>query len=193
MNPTIEIVRWTAPPGRAEPLVAGHQAAREAIDDVAPGWVWSRLARMDDTSWIEVVAWRTRAAFERALELAVEQPVPRDWFGLADPDWTLELGEHVDGDAGVPPAAGDLELTSSGGDDADLVAAPDLASRWSVLVEMDGRVWSEGAWHTTRPSLLRVGVREHTEAPASPPWTQAFTIEHASDNSATPAPASGPA
>lgn len=193
MTHTIEMVRWTAPPERAEPLVAGHQAARDAIDAVAPGWVWSRLARMDERTWIEIVAWRTRAAFERALELAPREPVPRDWFGLADADWTLELGEHVDGDDGVPPPAGDIELTTSGGDDADLVAAPDPESRWSVLVEMDGRVWSEGEWRTTKPSLLRIGVREHTEAPACPPWTQAFTIEHAYDASAAPYAAPGAA
>lgn len=181
MANTIEIVRWTAAPERAEALVAGHQPARLAIDAVAPGWVWSRLGRLDERTWIEVVAWSSRQAFLRALELSSRQPTVQDWFDLADPDWTLELGEHVDGDLGLPPAEGDLELTSSRGDDADLVAAPDQASRWSALIEMDGRVWSEGSWNATKPSLLRIGVRERREAPTSPPWTQAFRIQHASD------------
>lgn len=127
-----------------------------------------------------MVAWRTRADFLRALELAVEQPVASEWFGLADPDWTLELGEHVDGDVGVPPAEGALELTSAGDDTADLVAAPNQATRWSELIELDGRVWKEGAWGTRQPSLVRLEVRGHP-APATPPWTTGMRIEHAYD------------
>lgn len=184
MTDTIELVRWTAPPERADDLLAGHRPARLAIDAVAPGWVWSRLARIDDRTWIEVVAWRTRAAFMRALELAPQQQVAQDWFDLADGGWTLQLGEHVDGDQGAPPADGDIELTFSGGEDADLVASPEQSSRWSSLIELDGRVWSEGQWHPQRPGLLRLGVRARSPRPVSLPWTQAFRIVHSEDSAA---------
>jgi hypothetical protein len=184
VSATIEIVRWTAPSGSTGRLLQGHGPARLAIDAVAPGWIWSRLARFEDQSWIEVIAWRSRSAFLRALELSVRQPAAKDWFDLADPGWTLELGEHVDGGEGVPPGVGDLELTSSRGKDADLVAAPDQASHWSCLVELDGRVWSEGEWRMSQPSLLRLGVRQSAPAPASPPWTRVARIEHAFDAAA---------
>jgi hypothetical protein len=178
---TVEIVRWSAPPETAEALVSGHSPARRAIDAVAPGWIWSRLARYDERTWIEIVVWLSRRHFLRALELSVEQPVARNWFELADDGWTLELGERLDGDEGVPPLQGTLEVTSAHGEDGDLVAAPDPRTSWSSLIELDGRVWSEGEWRVNQPSLLRLEVRDAAAAPPCPPWTRAARIEHSCD------------
>ena len=182
MSATIEVVRFTVPPERTGALVSGHEAARLAIDSVSPGWIWSRLGRFDERSWIEIVAWRDRAAFDRALELSVGEPDAADWFDLADPDWTIELGGPVDDPQSGPPAEGDLVLTTAErGESSALVAAPDEGATWSLLLDLDGRVWSEGAWRRSSPGLLRISVPRASESQAPPSWTESATIVHSYD------------
>ena len=106
MSATIEVVRFSVPPERADALISGHPAARLAIDSVSPGWIWSRLARFDERSWIEVVAWSDREPFDRAFELSVREPDAAEWFDLADPGWTIVLGVKVDAGLGHPSDRG---------------------------------------------------------------------------------------
>ena len=170
MSETIEIVRFTVPPERAGELVAGHDAARRAIDDVGPGWIWSRLARFDERSWVEVVAWDERDAFLRALERSAQQPIATAWFGLADPGWTLRIGARTGGDADRPPSAGRLELG----------ATSDREGRWCATVELEGRTWTDDdAWRPSPPASVRITVADLGSGAA---------IEHACDPAAAEAP-----
>jgi hypothetical protein len=182
MSATIEIVRFDVPEGRADELVAGHERARLAIDSLSPGWIWSRLARFSEVSWIEIVAWRDRAGFERALELSVNEPAAADWFDLADPGWTIVLGEPVEELGPTPPELGTIELITAGaGEDSALVAAPDAGSHWSLLVDLEGREWAGDSWRPTAPGMLRMTVPAPERESGPPSWTEVATIAHSYD------------
>jgi len=184
---TIEIVRFGVPPERADELIAGHERARLAIDSVSPGWIWSRLARFDERSWIEIVAWSERAAFDRALELSIDEPDAADWFGLADPGWTIRLGEPVEAPSSDPPAGGSLLLaTAPLGEDSALVAAPDDGDAWSMLIALDERAWSEAEadWAAVSPGLLRLTAPDGSGSQPPPCWTETAAIAHSYDASA---------
>lgn len=186
MTPTIEVVRFDVQPERAGVLVSGHDAARLAIDALSPGWIWSRLARFDERSWVEIVAWNGRAAFDRALELSANDPVASAWFELADPGWTIVLGEPVADSVPIPPPAGSLELIEAGaGEDSALVATPDDGSAWTMLVEVEGAVWQHDGWRRSSPGMLRVTVPAPERGPAAPSWTEAATIAHSFDAEAS--------
>ena len=129
MNVTVEIVRFDVPPERADDLVRGHKPARLAMDALSPGCLWSRLARMNGRRWVEVVAWRDLAAFERVWKQASKTPEIAAWFDLADPGFTIDLGEPLnDLWPTLPPAKGWIELLSSGGEDSGRMASS--ASEW---------------------------------------------------------------
>jgi hypothetical protein len=182
VSETIEIVRFDVPPERVDALISGHERARLAIDSLSPGWIWSRLARFDERSWVEIVAWRERSAFERALELSVNEPDAADWFDLAAPGWTIVLGEPVEDPVPVPPQEGDVELIEARtGEDAALVAIPDEGVHWSMLVELDGGVWSGESWTRAAPGMLRMTVPAPDRGSPPPSWTEVATIAHSYD------------
>jgi hypothetical protein len=178
----IEIVRFDVPPDKADALVSGHERARLAIDALSPGWIWSRLARFHECSWVEIVAWRERAAFERALELSVNEPAAADWFDLAVPGWTIVLGEPVEHAGPVPPQQGTVELIGARiGEDAALVATADEDVQWSMLIELDGRVWTGESWVRDPPGMLRMTVPAPDRGSPPPSWTEVATIAHSYD------------
>ena len=179
---TIEIVRFEVPAERAEPLVAGHEGARRAIDAVAPGWNWSRLGRFDECRWIEVVAWRDRAAFERAFEFAMNDPAVARWFDLADPGWTIELGEPIEDAGDRPPQAGTMEVvTAPGGEESALVATAEDDPAWSSLIALDGRVWRGDSWVRSAPGMARISVPAPEAPSARPSWAEVAVIAHSCD------------
>lgn len=178
---TIEIVRFEVPDDRAETLVAGHGGARLAIDAMAPGCIWSRLGRFDERRWIEVVAWRDHAAFERAFEFAMNDPAVGRWFDLAEPDWTIELGEPVEDSSDQPPQAGTMEVvTATGGEEGALVATAEGDPAWSALLALDGRVWRGASWSRSAPGMVRISVPA-PEASARPSWAEVAVIAHSYD------------
>jgi hypothetical protein len=186
MTETIEIVRFDVPPERADELIAGHERARLAIDSVSRGWVWSRLGRFDETSWVEIVAWRDRVAFDRALELSVYEPDAADWFALASPGWTIRLGEPLEAAMSGPPPEGTLRLAAaSPGEDSALVAAPEEGDAWSMLIALDERAWreAEGDWRPESPELLRLTVSDGSRRQPPPCWTESAAIAHSYDAS----------
>ena len=181
MSATIEVVRFSVPPERADALISGHPAARLAIDSVSPGWIWSRLARFDERSWIEVVAWSDRDSFDRALKLSVREPDAAEWFDLADPGWTIVLGEVMQASGPIPPTEGSLSLiTAPRGDGSALVAAADEGAPWSMLIDLDGSLWREDAWRRAAPGLLRLTVPDPADQPP-PSWTESAAIAHSYD------------
>ena len=190
MSATIEIVRFDVPPERADELIAGHERARLAIDSVSSGWIWSRLGRFDERGWVEIVAWRDRVAFDRALELSVDEPDAADWFGLASPGWTIRLGEPVEAPSSDPPAEGTLRLAAaSPGEHSALVAAPEEGGAWSMLIGLDERAWYEAGadWRPESPGLLRLTVSDGSGLRPPPCWTESAAIAHSYDASAVSA------
>jgi hypothetical protein len=182
MSGTVEIVRFEVPSEQAESLVEGHGTARLAMDALAPGWIWSRLARLDERQWIEVVAWQKREAFERSFAEAADDPVAGAWFDLAAPGWTIVLGEPVEAVGPPPPHDGSLELVSArAGEEAALVAAHEAGSRWSLLIETDGRDWTGESWEETAPGLVRLTVPAPDRGPSPPSWIEVATIAHSFD------------
>jgi hypothetical protein len=182
MSTTVEVVRFDVPPERAEALVAGHEAARLAIDSVAPGWIWARLARFDRRSWVELVAWRERASFERALELSVDQPDAAEWFELADPGWSIVLGQPREDERRPPPAEGTLELVAaSAGENAAEDAVPNASSAWSMLLELEDGVWSGDSWRASPPGELRITAPEEDPGASARPGAEVATIAHSYD------------
>jgi hypothetical protein len=179
MSDTVEVVRFDVPPERAEELVAGHEAARLAIDSVAPGWSWSRLARFDRRSWVELVAWPDRGAFERALARSVGEPDAAEWFELADPGWSIVLGRPLEGAGIPPPADGTLELFSARA--GEVAAAPGGGSEWSIVLELEDRVWAGDSWRASPPGQLRITVLESDPGAGFRHGAKVATIAHSYD------------
>lgn len=160
MAVTIELVRFDVAPERRAELIDGHAEARRAIHAVAPpGAIWSRLLRLGKRGWLEVVAWPERAVFDTALERAPSDPTARAWFGLADPAWSISMGEVADPPEAPPPREGELELTWLRGGQREMAAAHRLEDGWSALIEVEGRAWIyPSGWSEREPSLLVLAV-----------------------------------
>jgi hypothetical protein len=167
MATTIEIVRFEVRPERQAELVARHLGARRAIRSVSPpGALWSRLGRHGERGWIEVVAWGARAVFERALELSPHEPGARSWFELAEPGWTLAIGEAPDAAGDPPPREGSLELQPLRARESANGAAA-AGEPWTTRVVVDGRTWVDPeGWTAREPAVLRLVVRAGGDAPA---------------------------
>lgn len=182
MGDTVEIVRFEVPPERADALVEGHEAARLAMHALAPGWIWSRLGRFDERHWVEVVAWRERAAFERTFADAADDPVAGAWFDLAAPGWTIVLGEPVEELGPPPPQNGTMELIGARtGENSALEAALEAGAQWSLLIETDRREWRGESWEPTAPEMVRLTVPAPDREPPPPSWTEVATIAHSFD------------
>jgi hypothetical protein len=188
MSITIEIVRFEVPPERAEELIGGHLDARRAIRTLSPpGTHWSRLARLDERRWVEVVAWPQRSVFDRALELSPDDPTAGAWFALAEPGFTIVIGEAGEPPDSPPPRKGELELVWS---TPPATKAPEAANGavWSLLAETDGRTLHDDheSWTDGAPASVRISVQAGVGAgrePAGPGQThEAGPIAHAVDD-----------
>jgi hypothetical protein len=170
VGPTIEIVCFEVPPERREALVAGHLDARRAIRAVSPpGDLWSRLAQLDERRWVEVVAWGSRAVFERALERSQDDPTARAWFDLSELGYTIAIGELAADTAGSPPRDGELELVWGVG--AGEAAVERMAAgAWTALAQIDGRTFVDpSGWVEGEPTVVRLVARRRVDPqPESP-------------------------
>ena len=63
---TIEMVRFTIRPGAEEALVEERPAMVEAVRAEFPGMLSARLAKLDDTTWLELLVWTSRETAQRA-------------------------------------------------------------------------------------------------------------------------------
>jgi len=182
---TIEIVRFEVAPERRQELLAGHLGARRAIHALSPpGALWSRLTRVGERGWIEIVAWERRELFDRALELSAEDPVARPWFDLASPGYMILLGETEDAPP-LPPREGALELEWALEDAAP--AEGDAEPGWSLRVEIGTRAWVDASgWVERAPMTARMS--EAPEGSSAPfrvdppaPFRERVAIAHAVD------------
>jgi hypothetical protein len=157
---TIEIVKFDVPPERAGELIGGHLDARRAIRALSPpGALWSRLAQFDKRRWVEVVAWPHRSVFDRALELSPGDPTAGAWFELAEPGFTIVIGEASEPPDSPPPREGELELVWSTGPGRKAPEAADGAV-WSLLAETDGPTLRDDhtSWVDGEPAIVRISV-----------------------------------
>lgn len=163
---------------RRKALLAGHLGARRAIRAVSPpGAAWSRLAELGEDMWAEVVAWEQRATFDRALERSPDDPTARGWFELAEPGWTIVIGELPSLPPDPPPREGALALEWGVDPDADGADPP-----WSMTARTDGRTLVEpGGWVEGEPVAVRVTV--NPRAPARGPGRIADAVDDAEESS----------
>ena len=71
---TIEMVRFTIKPGAEEALVDERPAMVEAVRAEFPGMLSAHLAKLDETTWLELIVWTSREAAQRATEKAHDIP-----------------------------------------------------------------------------------------------------------------------
>jgi len=182
---TIEIVRFEVTPERQAELVAGHTGARRAIHALSPpGALWSRLTRVGERGWIEIVAWERRELFDRALERSADDPVARPWFDLASPGYMILLGETHDAPP-PPPREGALELEWTR--DSAAAGEGEAVPGWSLRVEIGARAWVDASgWVERAPMAAR--MTEAREASSVPfqvdppaPFGERVAIAHAVD------------
>ena len=77
---TIEMVRFTVKPGAEAALVSERPAMVEAVKAEFPGMLTARLAKLDETTWLELIVWESREEAQTATEKAHEIPVVAAWF-----------------------------------------------------------------------------------------------------------------
>ena len=77
---TIEMVRFTVRPGAEEALVYERPAMVEAVRAEFPGMLSAQLAKLDETTWLELIVWTSREAAQRATEKAHAIPAVAAWF-----------------------------------------------------------------------------------------------------------------
>ena len=74
---TIEMVRFTVSPGAEEALISERPAMVEAVRAEFPGMLSARLAKLDETTWLELIVWTSREAAQRATEKRTTSPPSR--------------------------------------------------------------------------------------------------------------------
>lgn len=91
----VRYTRFTADPADTEQLLARRAELIAAIRASFPGLTGTRLARLDDNTWIDAWRWESAAALQAATDGAPGIPEARAAFALtADP--TAEQAEIVD-------------------------------------------------------------------------------------------------
>ena len=81
MAQAIEMVRFTVKPGEEGALVAERPGMLEALTAVYPGLASARLAKLDETTWLDMIVWESREGALAAAEGAPNIPEVAAWFG----------------------------------------------------------------------------------------------------------------
>lgn len=93
MAQAIEMVRFTVKPGEEGALVDGRPGMLEALSGRHPGMVSARLAKMDETVWLDVIVWESREQALTAAENGPQIPAVASWVShIAD----VIVMEHAD-------------------------------------------------------------------------------------------------
>ena len=79
MSSTLEIVRFNVDPSRVEAFLAERSAAIESLRDHSPGLLSTRLARVADDVWVDILEWETREQAVAAAVTAEKLPAVQSW------------------------------------------------------------------------------------------------------------------
>ncbi|MFC5754761.1 hypothetical protein [Actinomadura rugatobispora] len=91
----LRITRFQVDAADVEEMVVRRTALISALQRTFPGLAESRLARVDEESWIEVSRWESAAQLQAALERGPALPEAAAAFSLVK-DATAESAEVVD-------------------------------------------------------------------------------------------------
>jgi hypothetical protein len=91
----LEIVRFTVPQDSAATLVGTRPAMLQAMRERHPALRSATLTRIDDTTWVDVVAWDGLAEAQRAAEDMAGIPAAAEWAALISEVSSFEHAEVV--------------------------------------------------------------------------------------------------
>lgn len=91
----LRITRFTADPAQVDQLLARRAELIAAIRASYHGLIETRLARIDDETWIDEWRWESAATFQAATDGAPNMPEAAAAFALTT-NPTAELAELVD-------------------------------------------------------------------------------------------------
>lgn len=89
----MELVRFTVDPAEAEAMLAARPAMLAALGQQFTGFVSLRLVRLDESTWLDVVEWRSRAEADEAAKLVGEIPECAAAFAAIKDVVSMEHGE----------------------------------------------------------------------------------------------------
>jgi hypothetical protein len=91
----LRVVRFTAEPADADQVLAKRAALITAVRSRFPGLTDTRIARIDERTWLDSWRWESAAHAEAAVAGAHDLPETTPAFALVT-DPTSEEGEIVD-------------------------------------------------------------------------------------------------
>ncbi|GAA3666541.1 hypothetical protein GCM10022224_033210 [Nonomuraea antimicrobica] len=91
----LRVVRFTADPADAEQVLARRAALIDAVRGRFPGLTQTRLARVDERTWVDSWCWDSPDTLAAAVAVAHDLPESGPAFALVK-DATSEEGEIVD-------------------------------------------------------------------------------------------------
>lgn len=94
---TIEIARIVLAPGKTEAdLISASDRFQEQFLRSQPGFLRRELARLDDTTYVDIVHWRSHADAEAVGELVTTSEACQLYFGVMafDPDKPMDGVTH---------------------------------------------------------------------------------------------------
>jgi heme-degrading monooxygenase HmoA len=93
---TFEFARFKIDPTQADQLVERWRAAVAAIRTRFPGLIEANLARIDDTTFVDVWRWETHEAAMAAAQGAPDTPEAASMFSLIAEPPLMEHGDIIE-------------------------------------------------------------------------------------------------
>ena len=90
----LRFTRFTTDPADTDEMLSRRAALVSAAENAFPGLIETRLARLDDGTWIDVWQWNSLADAHAAVRVASAIPEAAAAFSLAR-DVTVEFAETV--------------------------------------------------------------------------------------------------
>ncbi|MFC4008090.1 hypothetical protein ACFOY2_12720 [Nonomuraea purpurea] len=92
----LRMTRFTADPADADQVIARRNDLITAVRAAYPGLTETRLARIDEHTWVDSWRWESPATMEAALAGAPSLPQAEAAFSILKGHPTAEQGEIVD-------------------------------------------------------------------------------------------------
>jgi quinol monooxygenase YgiN len=89
----IEITRFRVDPARADELVAARAPMLAAFRAHRPAVLSADLVRIDESTWVDLVRWASRADFDAAQDHSADPPEMGAFFAVIAELISMEVGE----------------------------------------------------------------------------------------------------